>query len=114
MPQTGAPHYWFLPLFEARVDSIGGKPEMSLRHNFSRIPEREFVAPVVGFVEQFDGDRLPGEISTCRVSGTFKFMANKSGTSGTVRIRGLISGIGSAVFSQCLIARRIQTALGEI
>ena len=36
---------------------------MLLRHNLSRVPEREFVAPVVGFVEQVDGNGLSGEVA---------------------------------------------------
>ena len=43
---------------------------MSFRHDFSRIPESEFVAPIVGFVEQIDGDGLAGKVAEidCDVS----------------------------------------------
>ncbi len=35
----------------------------SLGHNFGRIPESKFVAPVVGFVEQLNGNGLAGEVA---------------------------------------------------
>ena len=40
-------------------DALVKHPE-SLSYDLSGIPECEFIAPVVGLVEQFDRDRLAG------------------------------------------------------